>query len=49
VTWAMSGADLYNQLVFGQKWSPARYEQLADALMKVVLNPAAPQATKPHR
>jgi len=24
--WAMSGADLYNQLVFGQKWSPARYD-----------------------
>jgi AcrR family transcriptional regulator len=41
VIWAMSGADLYNQLVFGQKWSPARYEEwLADALMKAVFKPA---------
>ena len=41
VIWAMSGADLYNQLVFGRKWSPARYEEwLADASMKAICKPA---------
>jgi len=46
VIWAMSGADLYNQLVFDQKWSPARYEEwLADALMKAVLKPSTPRTT----
>ena len=38
VIWAMTGAELYNQLVFGQGWSPARYEEwLADALMAAVV------------
>lgn len=38
VIWAMSGADVYNQLVFGQGWTPHRYEAwLSDALMKAVL------------
>lgn len=38
VIWAMTGADFYNQLVFGQGWSPARYEEwLADALMAAVV------------
>jgi len=50
VIWAMSGDDLYSQLVFRQKWSPARYEEwLADALVKVVLKPAWPRTTKPHK
>jgi TetR/AcrR family transcriptional regulator, regulator of autoinduction and epiphytic fitness len=50
VIWAMSGADLYNQLVFGQKWSPARYEEwLADSLKNAVLKPPTPRTTKPHR
>jgi AcrR family transcriptional regulator len=50
VIWAMSGADLYNQLVFGQKWSPARYEEwLADALMNAVVKPLTPRTTKPHK
>ncbi len=50
VIWAMCGADLYNQLVFGQKWSPARYEEwLADALMKAVLKPATLPTTKPRK
>jgi TetR/AcrR family transcriptional regulator, regulator of autoinduction and epiphytic fitness len=46
VIWAMSGADLYNPLVFGRRWSPARYEEwLADALMKAVLKPATQPTT----
>jgi TetR/AcrR family transcriptional regulator, regulator of autoinduction and epiphytic fitness len=50
VIWAMSGADLYNQLVFGQKWSPARYEEwLADALMKAVVTPAIRLTTKSRK
>jgi len=50
VIWAMSSADLYNQLVFGQKWSPARYEEwLADTLMKAVLKPARSRADQSHR
>src|SRR5690348_7075136 len=44
VIWAMSGADLYNQLVFGQKWSAARYEKwLADTLTKTLLRPPPPR------
>ena len=40
VIWAMTGADLYNQLVFERGWSPDRYEAwLADALMDTVLRP----------
>jgi AcrR family transcriptional regulator len=36
--WAMSGADLYNQLVFERGWTADRYEQwLADTLMAIVL------------
>jgi AcrR family transcriptional regulator len=47
VIWAMSGADLYIQLVVGQKWSPARYEEwLVGALMKAVFKPAAARTTK---
>jgi len=50
VIWAMSGADLYIQLVFGQKWSPARYEEwLAGALMNAVFKPAAARTTKPPK
>lgn len=38
VVWAMTGADLYNQLVFERGWTPDRYEAwLADALMNTVL------------
>lgn len=38
VIWAMAGAELYNQLVFGQGWSPARYEEwLAGAVMAAVV------------
>lgn len=47
VIWAMSGADLYNQLVFGQGWSPARYEEwLADAVMATVVKSSQPQRTR---
>ena len=38
VLWAMTGADLYNQLVFERGWTADRYEAwLADALMSAVL------------
>lgn len=38
VIWAMTGADLYNQLVFGQGWTPDRYEEwLGAALLKAIV------------
>lgn len=36
--WAMSGADMYNQLVFERGWTADRYEEwLADTLMRTLL------------
>ena len=38
VIWAMTGADLYNQLVFERGWTADRYESwLADALRSALL------------
>jgi AcrR family transcriptional regulator len=38
--WAMTGTDLYNQLVSGRRWTPARYEEwLRDALINMLLEP----------
>jgi hypothetical protein len=38
VLWAMTGADLYNKLVFERGWTADRYEEwLADAMMRAVL------------
>lgn len=37
--WAMTGADLYNKLVFERGWAPARYQDwLANALIRTVLD-----------
>jgi AcrR family transcriptional regulator len=39
VIWTLSGADVYNQLVLGQGWTPDRYEAwLGDTLIKTVLS-----------
>jgi AcrR family transcriptional regulator len=39
--WAMTGTDLYNQLVSGRRWTPARYEEwLKDALVNMLLQPS---------
>jgi len=39
--WAMTGTDLYNQLVSGRRWTPARYEEwLRDALIDMLLEPS---------
>jgi len=39
--WAMTGTDLYNQLVSGRGWTPSRYEQwLSDALVTMLLKPS---------
>jgi hypothetical protein len=41
VIWAMSGTDLYNQLVSGRGWTAARYEEwLRTALVRLLLEPA---------
>jgi hypothetical protein len=41
--WALTGTDLYNQLVAGRRWTPSRYEKwLKDVLMKTLLNPPLP-------
>jgi AcrR family transcriptional regulator len=38
--WALTGTDLYNQLVSGRRWTPARYEEwLRDALINMLLEP----------
>jgi AcrR family transcriptional regulator len=38
--WAMTGTDLYNQLVSGRRWTPARYEEwLRDAIINMLLEP----------
>jgi AcrR family transcriptional regulator len=38
--WAMTGTDLYNQLVSTQQWTPARYEEwLGDAIINMLLEP----------
>ena len=38
--WAMTGTDLYNQLVSARRWTPARYEEwLRDALINMLLEP----------
>jgi AcrR family transcriptional regulator len=43
--WALTGTDLYNQLVGGRGWTPSRYELwLKDVLMKTLLNPVVPDA-----
>ena len=43
--WALTGSDLYNQLVTGRRWTPSRYELwLKDVLMKTLLDPAATTA-----
>ena len=39
--WAMTGTDLYNQLVSGRRWSPSRYEEwLKGALVNMLLEPS---------
>lgn len=39
--WAMTGADLYNKLVFERGWTADRYQEwLAGALIRIVLEPA---------
>src|SRR4029077_10927923 len=36
--WAMTGTDLYNQLVSGRRWTASRYEEwLKDALVSMLL------------
>jgi AcrR family transcriptional regulator len=46
VIWAMTAADLYNQLVFDQGWSPDRYEEwLGQALMGLVMRTSTPKGT----
>lgn len=38
--WAMTGTDLYNQLVSGRRWTASRYEEwLTDALVNTLLEP----------
>jgi len=39
--WAMTGTDLYNQLVSGRQWTASRYEEwLKDALLNMLLEPS---------
>jgi len=39
--WAMTGTDLYNQLVSGRRWTASRYEEwLKDALVRMLLEPS---------
>jgi AcrR family transcriptional regulator len=39
--WAMSGTDLYNQLVSGRRWTPSRYEEwLKNALVHMLMEPS---------
>ena len=45
--WAMTGTDLYNQLVSGRRWTPARYEEwLRDALTNMLLEPSTTTGTE---
>lgn len=45
VIWAMSGADLYNRLVFERGWTADRYEEwLTDALTNTILESPPPAA-----
>lgn len=40
VIWALSGPDLYSQLVFDRGWTPSRYEEwLGDSLINTLLQP----------
>ena len=40
--WALTGTDLYHQLVVGRRWTPSRYELwLEDTLIKTLLDPTA--------
>jgi AcrR family transcriptional regulator len=39
--WALTGTDLYNQLVSGRRWTASRYEEwLKDALLNMLLEPS---------
>ena len=45
--WAMTGTDLYNQLVSGRRWTASRYEEwLQDALINTLLEPSNTQKDK---
>jgi TetR/AcrR family transcriptional regulator, regulator of autoinduction and epiphytic fitness len=45
--WAMTGTDLYNQLVSGRRWTASRYEEwLKDALINMLLEPSTTQGDK---
>jgi AcrR family transcriptional regulator len=45
--WAMTGTDLYNQLVSGRRWTASRYEEwLKDALINMLLEPSNTQKDK---
>jgi TetR/AcrR family transcriptional regulator, regulator of autoinduction and epiphytic fitness len=45
--WAMTGTDLYNQLVSGRRWTASRYEEwLKDALLNMLLEPTNTQEDK---
>jgi AcrR family transcriptional regulator len=45
--WAMTGTDLYNQLVSGRRWTPSRYEEwLKDALVDMLLEPSTTRGDK---
>jgi len=45
--WAMTGTDLYNQLVSGRRWTASRYEEwLKDALINMLLEPPNTQKDK---
>jgi AcrR family transcriptional regulator len=45
--WAMTGTDLYNQLVSGRRWTASRYEEwLKDALINMLLEPSNTRGQK---
>jgi AcrR family transcriptional regulator len=45
--WAMSGTDLYNQLVSGRRWTPSRYEEwLKNALVHMLMEPSTTREDK---
>jgi hypothetical protein len=45
--WAMTGTDLYNQLVSGRRWTPSRYEEwLKGALVDMLLEPSTTRGDK---
>jgi AcrR family transcriptional regulator len=40
VLWAMTGSELYTQMVFERGWTPSRYEEwLGDSLIRLLLKP----------